>query len=273
MRVFIPTRGRPDKQITLKSIPKHWWGSVTLVTSHEERDALKGWIGPRVEVLGDDTTCLSDRREWIQRHARKLKLDKIVMMDDDLVFLKKGPKKDPTAKTPYSMYSISDLDFNTMMGEMSSALDDNAIVSFAERNRCHTYEPDMLDLSYNTRINGVLGYRTDVVAREKLRWNEFRLCADFDMTLSLYRAGYSGAVICRYIWGQRGTSNAKGGCSAYRTKELHEQVILALAEKHKPFVTVVEKTTKGGWYEGETRTDAKIAWKKAWASAIERKTP
>ena len=272
MIIFIPTRGRPDKQITLASIPAHWRDKVCLVTSKEEWRELKArW--PKVTILSDSTECLSDRRQHIQKVARVGGHDKIVMMDDDLVFLKKGPKKDPTAKTPYSMYNIGPRDFDIMMREMDDALDDNAIVSFAERNRCHTYEPDMLDLSYNTRINGVLGYRTDVVAREGLRWNQFKLCADFDMTLSLYRAGYSGAVICRYIWGQRGTSNAKGGCSAYRTKELHEQVIRALAEKHAPFVKVVEKATKGGWYEGETRTDAKIAWKKAWASAPERKTP
>lgn len=270
--IFIPTRGRPDKQITLRSIPKEYHSNVFLVTSTAEVKELRRNVGKTPFILPDDTNNLSDRRQSIQEYANIIS-DKIIMMDDDLVFLKKGPKKDPSAKTPYSMYSIHPTDFKIMMNEIEDVLEDHAIASFAERNRCHTYSPDQLDLDYNGRMNGVLAYRTDVVSREKLRWNSFKLCADFDMTLSLYRAGYSGAVICRYIWGQRGTSNAKGGCSNYRTKELHAEVIKKLAAKHKPFVQIVEKETKGGWYGEGKRIDARIAWKKAWKSATKRKTP
>lgn len=272
--IFIPTRGRPNRQTTLNSIPYKYQSNVTLVTSKEEMLELRWAIGKgcNAKILADDTTNLSDRRQFIQEYAVGKGMDKIIMMDDDLGFLKKGPKKDPEAKTPYSMHSITPKDFNIMMCEMSDVLNDHAIASFAERNRCHTYVPDELDLSYNGRLMLVLAYRTDVVAREGFRWDEFRLCADFDMTLNLYRAGYSGASICRYIVGQR-MSNDDGGCSNYRTKKLHESVIEGLIEKHAPFVTMVERETKGGWYEDGKRKEVKVAWKKAWASAKKRKIP
>lgn len=271
--IFIPTRGRTTKQLTLHSIPKIYWPSIVLVTSESEVPDLMRLYHPRVKIITDKTTNLSDRRQFIQEFARGARITRLVMMDDDLVFLKKGPKKDPEAKTPYSMYRLDDKGFINMMIELALALDDNAIASLAERNRCHTYSPDEFDCDYNGRINGVIAYRSDVVEREKLKWNNFKLCADFDMTLSLYRAGYSGAVICRYIWGQRGASNAAGGCSNYRTKELHADVIYKLARKHDPFVKVVEKETKGGWYGEGKRIDARISWKKAWKSAPKRKTP
>ena len=66
MFIYIPTRGRPDKQITLKSIPSHWHDRVALVTSKEEWKTLKRAVG-NVTVLADSTSCLSDRRQHIMR--------------------------------------------------------------------------------------------------------------------------------------------------------------------------------------------------------------
>lgn len=68
MIIYIPTRGRPDKQITLKSIPEHWHNRVALVTSKEEWRDLKRAVG-NVTVLADSTGCLSDRRQHIDRKS------------------------------------------------------------------------------------------------------------------------------------------------------------------------------------------------------------
>jgi hypothetical protein len=66
------------------------------------------------------------------------------------------------------------------------------------------------------------------------------------------------------------SSNAKGGCSAYRTPELMEKVANFLSQEHRGLVTVKTKKTKGGWggfpvdEDGNvTRTDVIVHWKKA----------
>jgi len=57
-------------------------------------------------------------------------------------------------------------------------------------------------------------------------------------------------------------SGASGGCSAFRTMDLHSDNAQLLAKLHAPYVKVVRKETKGAW-GGGARTDVIVYWKKA----------
>jgi hypothetical protein len=89
---------------------------------------------------------------------------------------------------------------------------------------------------------------------------------DFDLNLQMLRAGYSSAVLYKYANGQ-GETNAPGGCSTFRTLELHNRNVAKLAELHPGFVKLKtnRKTKSGG--ELSNRHEATIYWKKAYESS------
>jgi hypothetical protein len=85
---------------------------------------------------------------------------------------------------------------------------------------------------------------------------------DFHVALSLLEAGYSNRIMNHYAHNQKGSGTA-GGCSHFRTPELHAKNEHLLAALHPDVVKVVQKETKGAW-GGGTRTDVNIQWKKAY---------
>lgn len=271
MLIYICTRGRVNRQITLNSIPPVLYPRVRLVTVASEAPALRAAIDSKARVIAlpdKQVPTLPDKRQWVQGYSYyEMGHRKVVMIDDDFVFLRRGPKKDPAAKTPYSMYNQTAEDTVRMFADIEAELDHFAVVTTAERSRSHTYSEDMLGLDYNTRVNGLIGYRTDVVATEGLRWDTYKTMEDFNMMLHLYRRGFESAVIVKWIWGQRGKSGADGGCSRYRTLDVHNATAAAIAKEHAPFVRLVQRTSDGeGIFKG-TRTECVVAWKEALKSA------
>jgi len=267
MRIYIPTRGRLDKQITLRSIPDSLRPITWLMCREDEADALRDRYGVNVATVpARPKYRIAQKRQAIMVHAARDGVERVLMLDDDFVFLKKGLKKDPAAKTPYSMYNQTGDDFFDMVADVAEALRDYAVVTCAERNRCHTYVPDKKGRAYNTRVNGFIACRPSIILNEGFRWDELDIMEDFNMMLNLYRAGYESAVLCDWIWGQRGVSGAAGGCSTYRDQAVQAKAVNALKALHEDFVRVVEKETKGGWFGGK-RLDCQMYWKKALASA------
>ena len=81
------------------------------------------------------------------------------------------------------------------------------------------------------------------------------------MLLQSLTRGFSNVVLNDYCQNQGG-SNTSGGCSTYRTPEVHADACYHLEELFPKFVTVVDKTTKAAW-GGGTRKDVRVQWKKA----------
>ena len=98
-----------------------------------------------------------------------------------------------------------------------------------------------------------------------ITFGRLEVMEDFDVALRLLRAGHDNVILNNWANNQAG-SGKEGGCSHFRTPELHAACASKLASLHPGFVKVVQKTTKGAW-GGGTRTDVNIAWKKARAAA------
>lgn len=252
MKIFIPSSNRWDKSTTYDNLPRGLQREVSLVVPENQwriytESGLPAVATPR-NVVGIGPT-----RQWIcDAYGGKL-----LMLDDDLVFATRR-SDDPTKFRDSTEEEVMDL-----LGEIEDTLN-NGIVhgAVAPREGGNRVTDDVL---YNVRCLRALFYNADILKQHDIKFTDMEVMEDFHVALSLLRLGYPSLTINRMVQNQNG-SNLPGGCSDYRTMEMQERSAYALKERHPDFVTVVQKTTKTAW-GGTTRTDVRIAWKKAYASA------
>jgi hypothetical protein len=253
MHIFIPTLGRADKQITLHNLrdlaPEH---KVWLVIQDHE-SWLYDW--PHKIILDKDIKTITPTREAIRTFCIVNKIDKCVMLDDDLQFYIRKSTEDWHLRDP----DVAEL--NGLFNKIELELDIYAHVGVSGRegnNFVKEYS------SNNTRYMRLLAYRVK-------EWNECtyntEIMEDFDINLQLLLKGYPSYVFYHYAQGQRQT-NAPGGCSTWRTHELHERNAYKLARLYPNFVTTRQKENKSGGEFGH-RTEVTIQWKKAFQKGQE----
>ena len=115
-------------------------------------------------------------------------------------------------------------------------------------------------VDHNTRTLRVLAYQTQA----HVRCNHLRVSVmeDFDIALQLLEKGGSIAVSYWWAQGQRMT-NESGGCSVYRSHEVHEDSARSLATLHPGLVSLRQKSNKTDRDGFGTRTEVTIQWKLA----------
>lgn len=258
MHMYITSRGRARTQYTLGNLPRKLRNNVVLVVPRAERKEYEAIHSGEVVCVGPNIETLSMKRQWLVRYHRRTYTEpRLIMLDDDLSFAVRRTDDRTKFKT------ASDNDISTMFEYVWKELLTAAHAGILAReggNRA------TLDKIVCARMMRILGYNSDILAYHKIRFDRLPVMSDFDVTLQLLRAGYLNTVFANWVQDQRGGSNAPGGCSTYRTKKLLKETAHRLAALHKPFVTIEEKVTKGAW-GGGTRTDVRIAWKKAYASS------
>lgn len=253
MQIFIPTYGRADRQHTYKHLPKALQKHTTLVVQHRERKLYSDYehlvLPPRIETI-------SPARQWIMNYAKRQGIRKVCMLDDDLRFDYR--RMDERGK----FYVADDQQIKALFKEIKKCLAHYAHVGVLAReggNRVLTSTTEC------TRMMRVLAYDVEVFHKEKIKFDRLPLQEDFDVTLQLLRKGFPNLVLCEWVQGQ-GTSNADGGCSHFRTIEMHNENAKNLHLLHPDFVKIVRKQTKGAW-NGQPRLDVAVQWKKAYASS------
>jgi hypothetical protein len=250
MEIYIPTLNRVYQE-TWANLPKEIQSKVHLVISpgvHATQYKYDGYVN----VLRCPHNGIGPTRQWIIDNAKS---DKIVMLDDDLVFAKRR-EDEPTKFREASLADVS-----LLFDSISSYLDQFAHVGVSTREGGNR---DTSDTVLNTRLLRILAYRTDVLRKQAIRFDRLEFMEDFDVTLQLLRAGYPNIRINWIVHNQR-SSNAPGGCSTYRTLEKQAQAARGLAKLHSEFVDTVVKKTKTAW-NGQERTDVRIQWKSAFDS-------
>ena len=86
------------------------------------------------------------------------------------------------------------------------------------------------------------------------------------MALQLLTKGFSNKVSTRYRVNPVGNFSS-GGCSSYRTIDLHNRSFVELQKKFPQFVELREKTQNSGLWKGKERLAGTIQWKKAYQSS------
>ena len=254
MDIVIPTYGRFHDQQTLKQLlaaDLH----PTLVVQLREAPAYERYdTQVKIHILPDHIHTIAPTRQYILDNVGTS--DKLCMIDDDLVFYKR--RKDDCSK----LADISPADLHRAFGLLDNQLSLFPHVGFASREGANRNTEELV---MNTRIMRVLGYDRETLQVEKIRFDEMEVMEDFHVALSLLERGYENCILNNYAHNQGGSGSA-GGCSHFRTPELHAANARKLHDLHPQFVAVVEKTTRGS-FGGGTRTDVKIQWKRALESS------
>jgi hypothetical protein len=226
--IYIPTKGRAGKQVTLDFLGDELRGACTLLVEDDEFDDYR---------LSVDNVNIVAMPPEVKGIPGTLKLEKC------------------------DSYMMEDL-FEELVNWMS--LDDVPVVGVSVRqgnnHNSNIYQE-------HTRQMGFHGIDVQRFKTLGLRFDGQDLMEDFYMTLSLLTKGIANRVMYQYCWNQAG-SGAAGGCSSYRTWEIQKRCAEELAASFPDFVTVVEKTTKTTWKEFPTRFDVRVQWKKAYEKGI-----
>jgi hypothetical protein len=253
--IIIPTYGRAKRQETLAHLQRAGLHPILVVQDREAHEYAH--ITAQKVILPPSITTIAPTRQYILESVGSH--NKMVMLDDDLVFFVRR-KDDPT-----KFHDARSQDIVDMFSLIDQWLMSYAHVGIAPREGGNRITSAVI---HNTRIMRVLGYRRDCLLKNNVRFDRMEVMEDFHVALSLLQEGHENILINGYCNNQAGSGKG-GGCSHFRTPELHAANARKLAELHPGFVRLVEKTTKTAW-GGGTRTDVVISWKKAYDSSQTR---
>ena len=256
MKIYIPTRGRPYNQETLRWFPKEMQrdGSVVLVIDEDEKDKYHNYPDTPRMVVPSDCIGIGPKRKFIVENVED---PRIVMLDDDLRFyIRKSP-------IDWHLRYLQSSEYPALFGLLDEWMDQGyAHVGISAREGNNHVKNLSVE---NTRYMRVLGYNLEVFP-DSVEWGRTRVMEDFDIALQLLREGKANKVSYYYAQGQK-SSNAEGGCSEWRTIDVHNEGAQRLHDLHPDHVKLVEKQTKTAW-GGLPRKDVRISWKKAYKDGI-----
>lgn len=270
MMIAIPTKGRVDRQVTLKNfIGTPLIREVVLCPPVDEASeySVEKFRGIRVCFVPKNYSGISRTRQWILTElAPSLRQRYVCMLDDDMDFCRRPDMGSPKLEI---MHRWQDLKKMLDILETWLVVKSFVHVGLSARQGNNHVDAPFVDA---TRMMNAFAYDTRALMKLGVEFGRVPVMEDFDLTLQLLRMGKPNRVSYQYCWNQRG-SGARGGCSTYRTAKMQDEAARKLRWLHPEYVRVIEKSTKSGIWKGlETRTDVRIQWRRAYEDALaERK--
>ena len=257
--IIIPTLGRMDKQITYNNLPKKYQEKVTFVVQAHEFEEMRERYGSAVVGLPDNITRIAPTREWIFNTYRE---SRHMVFDDDLDFVVKEPN--PGEGTKWLSRRFTEQDFDDAFNLMSSWMDEG--IAYGGLLPAWVI-PDVRQWPTREcqRIMTNVFYDGPKIPAD-IEWNRVAAAEDFDVNLQLLTRGFKNRISAKYMVTCSET-NAEGGCSTWRTLEVHNDAQRKLAELWPDFVKVREKEVPNGPWKGKIKLATTIQPKKAYESS------
>jgi len=251
--IVINSSNRVDKLRTFNKFPKGMIDWVVAIPKEQNKQYRSVLPKHKLLLIPKDVPQFlpSQRQYCTEYHFDKYKY--IFFMDDDLTFFKRNKK--------LKLKKASTKDIEKMFELVRHTLNDFPMVGISTRlgNNCITE-----DFTDTARVTRCYAFSLDVFKKVGAVFNPFEpfVAEDFHINLCFLNKGYNNRVIFKYAQEDIG-SNAKGGCSLYRTPKVQEKTAYWMAAHH-PEVSV--KVKKSGNWDGfdDTRVDMIVHWKKAY---------
>jgi len=261
--IIIPTLGRMNNQITYNNLPEKYKSITTFVVQSHEFEEMDSLYPNKVLCLPKEIDRIAPTREWI---FNEFKDTKHIVFDDDLNFIVKVPNKE-NEKPKWKSWEYSDQDFDDMFETIDSWMEEG-IVFGGLGTTWIIPSIDLWPYSENYRAMTNTFYNGPLFPRD-IKWTRVPAAEDFDVTLQLLTRGIKNRISTKYMVSPAET-NADGGCSVWRTLEVHNQSQLELAKQWPDFVKVKEKEVKSGSWKGQTKLSTVIQFKKAYKYGVEQ---
>jgi len=248
--VCIPTRGRPDAQLTWAQLPWEWKARTYFVPDTDRRAEVQSLASRSAVLVYPEGPGIGPKRQWVLQHAPGRY---VCLLDDDLHFV---------ARRDGRLLKATAEEVGAGLSRLEGWLRDDGFVAVglspqAGNNR----EPG--PYAENTRLCNAYAFDRDTALSTGARFDRlWGSMEDFDFTLQLLKAGFPNRVDYQLAVGQA-DANAPGGCTEYLTPDVQKDAAEQLAQLHPGLVTLKDKVTKTGWHGFTHRTDVEIAWKKA----------
>lgn len=277
--IFLPTRGRVDRQITLKKLPSVILNNV-IIACHpgEEQELTRQWGKQIKAVVPMAANNLSIKRQMCMELSPT---DYITFVDDSLDFhVRSDSEIGPPTKYPLKTmtplhFTPSTLEhhYYTMFNWILTQLKTDRYGMVGISRRCFNATKLDVEVTYNERICSFWGINRKLynTLEGHPKFSDIALKQDLYIMLHFLINGIPTVVNYTYAYGRVGNSNSKGGCSLYRTKELYEQVARQFKDMFPQFVKLHDKSTHSWVGEFDEKTiDIIIQCEKAYNYGINR---
>ena len=246
-KIYIPTLGRVDKQITWESLPDFLKEITVLVVQPKEKD-LHG--DKPILVLPDNDIGICKTRKFIYEYANS-RNQRYGVFDDDLTFLKRRPK----GSKPIKVEMSSD-DWRELVETTDKWFDEGISITGL---RLALLPPLNKDFQDNTALYVVFFFNGQVLPQSNdLDWS-IEIGEDVHRILQLMQRGHSNRVWDKFVLRQKEYSD--GGCNTYRTGKIINDCHQQLIYKHPKYIS--ENGIKIGFDKQEI-VKLKIKWKQAY---------
>lgn len=255
--VYIPTYKRVGRQETWSWLPEEVQQRTYLVCYEEEADTLD-MLG--YNVLVRPVKGIANTRQWIvDQHDVATHGETVLMLDDDLKFAARR-EDDPTK---FIKPDKGGGHLRNMFAQLDRMMQHVPCGGLADRSGANRItEPYRL----NSRMFAAWALNVPITRELGIKVNRLPFMADFDTMLQFLAKGYPTLSLNTYVKDDAG-SNADGGCSVTRSGADLELAAMQLAALWPEFVTTVQRP---GWRGmGDTRTDVRVAWAKAYKAGLE----
>lgn len=258
--IGIPSLGRWERirdqdQMTLRFMSKEARKNTALFVPAKEKDNYQKVIDlryPEVRVVPvpDEYYEIRFTRDFMLNWAMDHSYTYLLMMDDDLQLCHKP--------TPTKYVTMDGDLFDQMLEDVGRQCGPEfPLCGIADRQFSQTKVAPFNDCS---RIIQFFFMHLPTILKERLTFSGFgiQFSTDYAFVLTLLSRGYKNRVLNNYT--KNDSSQTTGGCSTYRTAELHSKSAVQLAKLFPGIVTPYVKDT-GSW--SERRVNTRVAWKKA----------
>jgi len=212
MELVCFSAGRAGRTLLPSKLPLGIAGRMILLVPHGQRGDYERFGNRNVQETPEGVTGIARRRQW---WLEQTAADKLVMLDDDLRFDTR--REDDPEKFLVSTFDEVSLLFRDIETQLDRFI--HLTVTPREGGNHTGAEGRYMEVGRATRVHGLRPRR---IRELGCRYDHLPVMEDLDMKLQLLRLGHPNLIVNYMVQGQ-GQSNAPGGCSVYRTPELHAQ--------------------------------------------------
>jgi hypothetical protein len=241
MKIFIPTYKRLHKQKTLDNL--HDKSNVWLVVREEEAEEARK-LHDQIFVLDPH---VSNFPETVENIVMKNAGERIIIADDDLKFVRfREGEPTPLGYAKWTTSTTAE-EQAEIWKEVERLMDEG----YAHGGWWHAglaaKKHDLIvekPYDYNVRYNNVKWYDLTAFDPADINWTDVVAAEDYHVAMQLTLMGFE-SIIMRHWAFRASPSHTSGGCSEYRTHEVHNQSQLKLAELYPEYITANEPNEKG----------------------------